>query len=206
MLLIYTPQSTTRLQYICKFIFTEILGITYSLTLDEVNFAKHDGYKINYSHKDFENSFQIKPQGLLFQNGIKPQEIICSKENDYTIFFKTGSEDFSFDIFSASFYLISRYEEYLPYEKDKYGRYWHTNSLAYKEGFLDSPLINIWVNHFAKTLASKYSALNFQPSTFNFVPSYDIDMAWSYKEKGWLRNVGGFIKSPSKEKIKNVVF
>jgi hypothetical protein len=206
MLLIYTPQSTTRLQYICKFIFEEMLGITFSLTLDEVNFAKHDGYKINYSHKDFENSFQIKPHGLLFQNGIKPQQIICSKENDYAIFFKTNSDDFSFDIFSASFYLISRYEEYLPHEKDKYGRYWHKNSLAHKEGFLDTPLINVWINSLKCKLKNQFASINFQLSTFNFLPSYDIDMAWSYKEKGWIRNIGGFFKSPSIERLKTLFF
>jgi hypothetical protein len=201
MLLIYTPQSTARLQYICKFIFEEMLGITYSLTLDEVNFAKHDGYKINYSHREFDNSFQIKPHGLLFQNGIKPQEIICSKEDDFIIFFKTGSEHFSFDILSTIFYLISRYEEYLPHEKDMYGRYAHTNSLAHKEGFLNVPLVNIWVDKIKTELKKQYAKINFKPSTFNFKPTYDIDIAWSYKEKGILRNIGGFFKKPSLERL-----
>jgi hypothetical protein len=208
MLLIYTPQSTTRLQYICKFIFEEMLGISYSLTLDEVNFSKHDGYKINYSHKDFDNSFQIKPHGLLFQNGIKPQEIIYRKEDDTTIFFKTGSEHFSFDIFSAIFYLISRYEEYLPHEKDMYGRYAHINSVAHKEGFLNLPLVNIWLAKFKVKLKNHFATLNFQLSIrlrtdklFNFQPTYDIDMAWSYKEKGLWRNIGGFFKKPSWERL-----
>jgi hypothetical protein len=67
MLLIYTPQSTTRLQYICKFIFEEILQTSYSLTIDEISFEKHDGNKINYSYKEFNNSFQIAPHGLLFK-------------------------------------------------------------------------------------------------------------------------------------------
>jgi hypothetical protein len=201
MLLIYTPQTTTRLQYICKFVFEEMLGISYSLTLDEVNFAKHEGYKINYSHKEFDNSFQIKPHGLLFQHGIKPQEIICSKENDTIIFFKTGSEHFSFDIFSAIFYLISRYEEYLPHEKDMYGRYAHTNSLAHKEGFLNLPLVNIWLYKFKVELKNYFSPINFQLSTFNYIPTYDIDIAWSYKQKGFLRNIGGFIKKPSLERL-----
>jgi hypothetical protein len=178
-----------------------MLGVTYSLTLDDVNFVKHDGFKINYSHKDFENSFQIKPHGLLFQNGIKQQEIICSKENDTTIFFKTGSEHFSFDIFSAIFYLISRYEEYLPHEKDMYGRYAHTNSLAHKEGFLNLPLVNVWLAQLKAKLKNQFATINFQPSTFNFLPSYDIDIAWSYKEKGFWRNIGGFFKSPSIERL-----
>ncbi len=201
MLLIYTPQSTTRLQYICKFIFEEILRTSYSLTVDEASFNKHEGNKINYSHKEFKNSFQIVPHGLLLQSGIKAQQIYCVKENDATYFFKTNNGDYSFDIFAATFYLITRYEEYLPHTKDMYDRYAHENSIAYKEGFLNIPLINIWLNNFGMQLKSHFSTLNLQPSAFNFQPSYDIDIAWSYKEKGLLRNIGGFLKSASIDRL-----
>jgi hypothetical protein len=201
MLLIYTPQSTTRLQYICKFIFEEILHTSYSLTLDVQNFDKYDGNKINYSNKEFKNSFQIAPNGLLFQHGIKAQQINCFKENNFIAFFKTNNGNYPFDIFSAAFYLISRYEEYLPHEKDMYGRYAHENSLAHKENFLHIPLVNIWINNFSSILKSNFPTFNFQLSTFNFQPTYDIDIAWSYKEKGLLRNIGGFLKSPSIDRL-----
>jgi hypothetical protein len=205
MLLIYTPKSTIRLQYICKFIFEEILHISYSLTLDEHNFDKHEGYKINYSHKEFKNSFQIAPHGLLFQNGIKAQQIDCFNESNFIAFFKANYGKYSFDIFAASFYLISRYEEYLPHEKDMYGRYAHSNSLAYKEHFLNTPLVNIWINDFATVLKNHFTNFKAQPATFNFLPSYDIDIAWSYKEKGILRNIGGFLKSPSIERLSTLL-
>jgi len=39
---------------------------------------------------------------------------------DFSAFFKSEG-DYPFDIFSAVFYLLSRYEEYLPYKKDMYG-------------------------------------------------------------------------------------
>ncbi len=204
MLLIYSSHSTTRLQYTCKFIFEEILHTSYSLTLDEQNFDKYDGNKINYSHKEFKNSFQIVPHGLLLQNGIKAQQIDCFKVDNFTAFFKINNGNYSFDIFAAIFYLISRYEEYLPHEKDMYGRYAHENSIAYKENFLNIPLINIWINDFAEKFKLQFSAFSFEYSIrlrtgklFNFQPSYDIDIAWSYKEKGLLRNIGGFLKSPS---------
>ncbi len=197
MLLIYTPQCTPRLEYICKFIFDEILHTGYGLTLDIIYFDKFDGNKLNYSHKEFNNCFQIIPHGLLFENGIKSQEINCKKENDTTTFFNTGSNNFSFDIFVAAFYLISRYEEYLPHQKDMYGRYAHTNSLAYKSDFLKLPLVNIWIYKFAQILKIRFSTFNFQLSVFNFQPTYDIDIAWSYKEKGILRNIGGSLKSKS---------
>jgi hypothetical protein len=205
MLLIYTPQSTTRLQYTCKFIFEEILGTSYSLTIDEESFNNHEGNKINYSHKEFKNSFQMVPHGLLLQNGIKAQQIYCVKENDATYFFKTKNGDYPFDIFAATFYLITRYEEYLPHTKDMYGRYAHENSIAYKEGFLNIPLINIWVNEFAIQLKNRFSTINFQSSIFKYLPTYDIDMAWSYKEKGFVRNTLGFFKSPSIKRLSTLM-
>jgi hypothetical protein len=205
MLLIYTAQSNTRLQYICKFIFDEMLHTSYSITIDDINFDKYDGNKINYSERVFENSFQIKPHILLFETEIKEQTIECFDYQNYKAFFKTIGNDFSFDIFAAVFYLISRYEEYLPHTKDIYGRYTHENSLAHKENFLHIPLVNIWINNFAAFLKNRFSNLSFLPSTFNYLPTYDIDMAWSYKEKGFVRNTLGFLKNPSLKRLSTLI-
>ncbi len=99
-------------------------------------------------------------------------------------FLKLIGADFPFDIFAATFYLLSRYEEYLPHEKDMYGRYAHENSLAFKEGFLKLPLINIWLRDFAGSIRKlNIQSFNIQFSTFNFLPTYDIDIAYSYKIK-----------------------
>jgi hypothetical protein len=205
MLLIYTPKSTTRLQYICKFIFEEILHTSYSITIDNINFDRHDGNKINYSDRLFKNSFQIKPHTLLFETGIKAQALECFDTENVKAFFKTSNDYFSFDIFAATFYLITRYEEYLPHTKDIYGRYAHENSIAYKEGFLNVPIINIWINNFSIQLKNRFPTIHFQPSTFNYLPTYDIDMAWSYKEKGVVRNTLGFIKNPSLERLSTLI-
>ncbi len=201
MLLIYSHTTSYRLQYICKFIFAEQLGITYSITLDQKSFIAHDGPKINYSGEEIEGAFNIKNHSLLLEDDIKPQQVVCFQTNNYKAFFKTGGSGFSFDILAASFYLLSRYEEYLPHEKDMYGRYAHENSLAFKEGFLNIPLVNIWIQDLAKALSDKFSTLNIQYSTFYYLPTYDIDIAYSFKHKGIVRNVGGFFKSPSLERL-----
>ncbi len=198
MILIYSHTISTRLQYICKFILEEQLGLEFSFTIDSESFKKHDGPKINYSDLEIEGDiFIIKNHSLLFEKNIKEQNIACFELNDYKAFFKTANSDFPFDIFAASFYLLSRYEEYLPHEIDMYGRYAHENSLAFKEDFLRQPLINIWISNFSASLKNKFTALNPQHLYFKYTPTYDIDIAWSYKSKGVLRNIGGFIKSPS---------
>jgi hypothetical protein len=203
MVLIYSHISSSRLQYICSFIFKEQLGIDFELTIDSEAFKNYSGPKVNYSDcKIAEIEFHIQNNPLLFENDIKTQVLNCFDADGNKAFFKTVNCDFSFDIFAASFFLLSRYEEYLPHEKDMYGRFGHENSLAYREDFLNLPLINIWVKDFAEKLRKKFPTFNFQPSTFNFKPTYDIDIAYSYKYKGLLRNIGGFLKSPSLERIK----
>ncbi len=203
MLLIYSHTGSARLLYICSFIFKEQLGLQFNLTIDAEKFKTYTGPKINYSDSAFANdAFQIKNHSLLFEKNIQIQTIECFTINNYKAFFKTENSDFPFDIFAASFYLITRYEEYLPHEKDMYGRYAHENSLAYQEGFLNLPLINTWINSFADKLKKKFPTLHFQLSTFNFIPTYDIDIAFSYRHKGLIRNLGGFVKSPSVERMK----
>ena len=197
-ILIYSHNSSKRLQYICKFIFQEQLGISYSITTHSESFQKHDGPKINYSDLPMDGPvFTLRNHPLLFETGLQPQQIDCFLINGYKAFFRTANNDFAFDIFAASFYLLSRYEEYLPNEKDMYGRYAHQNSLAFKEGFLQQPLINYWFIDFAKSLQQIFPDLKIRLKNLKYIPTYDIDIAWSFKSKGLLRNVGGFLKSPS---------
>lgn len=201
MILIYSHTNSPRLQYICAFIFKEQLGIDFKITTNEDEFKSLEGAKINYSNKDIPGNFKIESTTLLFEKGINQQKIECFQAEGHMAFFKISNSGISFDIFAASFYLLSRYEEYLPHEIDMYGRYAHENSLAFKEGFLNQPLINIWLKDFSCSLKAVSPTLNFKLLTFNFLPTYDIDIAWSYKNKGLVRNVGGFLKSPSIERI-----
>lgn len=195
MLLFYTHTITPRLQYIVDFISNEFFYDPIGFTTNADEFKRHEGPRLNYSDSDFsEQEFFIKSTSLLFESDIKPQTIDCFEVDYQKAFFQTKG-DYPFDILAASFYLISRYEEYLPHQKDEYGRYAHTNSLAFKERFLHLPLINIWLDDFKRKLKKKFPDLSFKRRPFKFIPSYDIDIAWSYRHKGWMRNLGGFLQS-----------
>ncbi|MDB5192056.1 MAG: hypothetical protein JWQ96_1619 [Segetibacter sp.] len=203
-LLIYTTQASPRVEYIFSTLLPA-LGITdYQITTDLNTFKNFSGAKINYSFEQVENTYSIQPASLLFENEIKQQQIDCFDWNGYKAFFKTGG-DLPFDIFAASFYLLSRYEEYLPHQLDMYGRFAHENSLAFKEGFLQFPLINLWLQKLGKSLKQKFPSLLLQPADFRFIPTYDIDIAWSYKHKGVVRNVGGLVKSIMKGEWANAI-
>jgi hypothetical protein len=173
----------------------------FSITIDSEEFRNYDGVKINYSNIKLPG-LCIQNHSLLFENNIREQAAECFETNGYKAFFKIQDSDIAFDMLAASFYLLSRYEEYLPHKKDIYGRYSHEDSLAFKEGFLNSPLINCWVKDLSAELKKKYPGFNVQYPVFNIVPTYDIDIAYSYKHKGLLRNIGGFLRSPSTERLK----
>lgn len=196
-MLIYIKHISPRADYI----FSTLLlasGVVggYQLTADKSLFKNYSQAKINYSEERItQEEFWIKPVNLLFENNIKEQKIIVFEWNETKAFFKTEDSDFLFDIFAASFYLITRYEEYLPHKPDMYGRYSHENSIAFKENFLKLPLINIWLQHFKKELLQKFPSLHLTPQTFQFLPTYDIDIAWSFRHKGWPRNLGGLLMS-----------
>ncbi len=195
MLIIYTTHITTRLQYAVDNLFEQITKIPVQLT-EDVNFyqqADADG-KINYSsNKILENELWIQPHALLFEKNIQTQKIECFEWQHLKVFFKTASE-IPFDIFAASFYLITRYEEYLPHHLDEYGRYSHKNSLAFNQDFLQLPLVNMWMQELVKLLLQKFPSFNIQYSPFTFVPTYDIDIAYCYLNKPVLSNIGGFCK------------
>ena len=194
-MIVFANTITPRLLYILDFIGQHTIGKPLVATNDTEKFRQFDGAKINYSAERITSSeFIIHNSALLTETGIRNQLIECFETRNYKAFFKTGG-DFPFDMFAATFYLLSRYEEYLSHEKDLYGRYAHENSLAFKEGFLPSPLINIWVEDFKKALNAKFPSLIAHHSSFTFIPTYDIDEAYAYGYKQWWRTAGGIFKS-----------
>jgi hypothetical protein len=194
-MILYSENITPRLEYIAAFIGKQINRSSFQLTDSIEALKRYDGIRINYSSERITaEELWIKPHTLLFENGIKQQTPDCFVFNNNKAFFKTEG-DFPFDIFAASFYLLSRYEEYLPYKKNMYGLYDHENSLAWKEGFLTKPLVNIWINSFGEAIKCKFPAFIIHYSSFTFLPTYDIDIAWSYLHKGWWRNGGGILRS-----------
>jgi hypothetical protein len=194
-MILFTAHITPRLRYMVEFVSKELFDdpATISVTTDKHSFTSGPVARINYSEEDIEDCLTIRPSGLLSETGIHAVTVRCVKSSGRTALFPTLG-DFPFDIFGASFYLLSRYEEYLPHPKDEYGRFAHTHSLAWREGFLDRPLINTWLQEFRDLLSQRFPHLIFRYPVFKYIPTYDIDTAWSYLYKGWGRNLGGMLK------------
>ena len=195
MLLIYTHKVTPRLTFIFKQIFTRILDIKIEFTSRVEEFIAHDGMKFSYSKQALGNEMFIKSNDLLFDQGIDYLDISLGKWDDDLCFFPSGGNSaIPFDIFAASFYLVSRYEEYLPQVKDEFERFPAKESLAYRYKFLDKPIVDIWAYKFRSILLKKFPnhrELIFNNKRFKFISTVDVDVAFFYKHKGLVRTVGG---------------
>jgi hypothetical protein len=201
-LLIYSAFSGPRLDFICTTLFNKEVTITY----DRLTYLNYIGAKLNYSSEKLsEQDFIIKPTGLLFQKNIQEQQIDCFEWNGLTVFYKTESGSLPFDLFSASFYLISRYEEWLPFNPDQYGRYAHTNSVAYKNNFLHLPLVQLWLLELEKKIQGFYPTYQLPKSDFSFVPTYDVDIAFCYLHQPFFKNLFGFYRDLLTGKLESFV-
>ncbi len=188
MILIYSPQLTNRFRYVVQFIFEDVCKIEYSLTSDDQYFKEYNLAKINYSDKKIsDNEIFVKRNGLLNRDGISPIEPEIKKETDSIKIFPDEESDLKFDIFSAIFYLVTRYEEYLPFQKDSHGRFEAKQSYAYKNGFLDRPVVDEWIIELEKRISTKYPGQHLEKRYFKFTPSIDVDQAFAIKGKSLLR-------------------
>lgn len=206
MLLIYVSKLTNRVGYTLNLIFKSILHIPFEITLDENYYAAFEGCKLCYSDKKIGDGLYIKSVKLLYQTSIENQEIQMSEYENLPIFFATYGKDqtLPFDIFAASFYLVSRYEEYLPHHKDHHQRFDFNDSIAYQKGFLHTPLVNKWSILLTNKLKEAYPDFVIPLRKFHFVNTIDVDSAYSFKQKGVFRNVGGFVRDIFKQDYESV--
>lgn len=195
MLLVYTHKISPRLKYIFKHICTRVLGIKVGFTTKIEEFIAHDSMKMSYTKQQLGNEFFIKSHEILFEQGLSDVEINVQDWGRTKCFFYIGEKSaIPFDLFSAAFYLLSRYEEYLPHVKDEFGRFTATESLAYKEGFLHQPVVDIWAYKFKDALQKQFPKFEFPNRNYSIKPIIDVPCAYSYKFKGIMRTLGGVIK------------
>jgi hypothetical protein len=196
MILILTQQTSPRLTYIFGLIFGDLLQLEHRVTSDAEEFRNYDGPKLAYGDSPPGDSPFFKAAGLLSETGIRKQVPDFFTYQGTTAFYSVTGEHAAlpFDPFASAFYLVSRYEEYLPFHADVHGRFPAGHSTAFCQGFLQKPLVNIWSQMIGKILQERYPALKLPPKHFQFQPTIDVDSAYAYRQKGWLRTAGACMR------------
>ncbi len=181
-ILIYSSFQSTRLDFVLDYIFRQRLNIQYELCTDAIVFEKFSGFKMNYTKEVIANAdIQILPQGLLASTNIQAQQTNIQRwKKSFVLFYNQPKGKIPFDIFSAIFYCISRYEEYLPFDADKHQRFPAAKALASQYSFLQSPVVDEWLLHFSSLFPFETLLQQQQPS---WQMTVDIDMLWKYENK-----------------------
>ncbi|WP_228234911.1 polysaccharide deacetylase family protein [Allomuricauda sp. M10] len=192
MLLIFTHKVTNRLTYTAKQIFERILGVEVTFATKVEDFIKHNGPKMTYSKQPLQNEFFIRSNDLLFEQGINDLEIKVSDWDGIPCFFSAGEKStIPYDIFSASFFLLSRYEEYLPHVKDSVGRFPVKESLAYQHKFLELPVVDLWAYKLLDALKARFPKLKHLERSYNFTSIINVTTSHAFKMRGLARSLGG---------------
>ncbi len=201
-LLIHTAHPSSREAYIFQHIFDAILGIDYKLTTQNEEFTNYTGPKISYGGPKLQDELRFTSAGLLSASGVQQQDITFANYKYYSVPFAVTDSIFPFDIFAASFYLLSRYEEYLPAERDAHHRFSGKSSLAFKNNFLAIPIIDHWAYEILEILLTHYPDLPYKKRQFVFQPTLDIDMPFYLKSEGVLRRMLKSVKLLLKGNLK----
>ncbi|MCX6294826.1 MAG: polysaccharide deacetylase family protein [Bacteroidetes bacterium] len=182
-----------------------MLRIDFTLTAEIEKFKEFEGARLSYTINAVSDELFFSSRNLLFETGINEQNISVFDFNDNKVFFATGkSSALPFDVFAACFYLVSRYEEYLPHIRDEHDRFDAKDSLAFMHGFLQKPVVNTWVILIKELLQKRYPQLIFPENDYRFISTIDIDNAYAYREKGFTRSVGGYLKAFTKLDFKEI--
>lgn len=134
---------------------------------------------------------EVLPTGasLPFQNDIPL--LFGDSSKQFAEHLPNGSILFNSDILAATFFMLSRWEETLGVARDVHGRFTAAQSVAYKQRFLDIPIID----QYALILREWIKLLkpDWQPavSRFKIKLTHDIDRPWRYAgTDGYFRALG----------------
>ena len=203
--LLYAEPVTPRLRYIASHVVSGILGgeLLFTGNLNEARSANIP--LINYSGSPVPGAVNIIPHDLLGERIIQSQHTDpVNRDGIPLIFPSSGPDDTGFDLFAASFFMLSRYEEYLPYKKDSHGRFPYVESMACRHSLEDEPLVDLWAMILKKTIIRKYPSVSFPEREFSFIPTIDVDIPWAYRNRGFLRTAGGIARSLLRADIEDV--
>ncbi len=212
MLLIYCPEESPRVTWTFDLVFKQLLGLDYRVTTFPEDYIQSGGPRLTYSFKPIGDGPFVEAAGLLFENDIHDQSAKLLPGEKWaglpTIFAHNKSlAPVTFDIFSAIFYFVSRYEENLPFEPDEHHSFRSTESLAFHLNIIEQPIVNQWVIEFGKVLNTWFGeAINMEPPKYQFIPTIDVDNAWAFSHKGISRTLGGLWKDRHNMEARNFRF
>lgn len=111
------------------------------------------------------------------------------------------------DIIAATFFMLTRWEETVKPTRDQHGRFPATSSVAYKQGFLDRPIVDQYALILREWLKVLLPGWRPKQGTFSVKLSHDIDSVYPFQSVyAAVRTLGGdLLKRRSLERASSTV-
>lgn len=183
MINIFSEHITERLLYVLDFCFRE-KGEEYTVITSKDEWNLLENRHVNYSNQAIISVLQIIPEGILFES-----EIHVRKQLGYVD--GTLKIDGVADLFGVIFYLLSRYEAYFNLNSDGHGRITANNNTLVNLELHHQVVVDRRVKELWQQLNLDYAIVT---EKYSLVPTFDIDVAWAYKQRKFIRSVGAVLK------------
>ncbi len=199
MIAIYSEIDSSRLNYALKALFSPV-DVSFFIVKDKSEFDAFKGAKLIYSEETWDNHLHI-PSSFFYEDDV----IVKSDRFDFPFEVPdNGAFHFNFDVFAASFILLSRYEEEVVSLRDAFGRFESKNSLLSKRNWLERPLVDEWRLALLRAIQERFPFFDYSPTSHQVQLTVDVDSAYAYLHKGMYRTAGGFAKDLVKFQFRNL--
>jgi hypothetical protein len=197
-MLVITTSPTYRRErkYICRLVFEYFWGLEYTLEYkrqSHVSIRGDDGQTLIVADIFFQTPtvHWLQPESLPCQP-LEKIPVSCDEKGlapwatDLPILFGRSllmfndPGELALDVFGSSFFLISRYEEYVHQEKDRHLRFPAEASIAFQNGFIDRPLVNEYLEILWMHMKRLWPGLKRKQRSFRCLPTHDVDIPFAY--------------------------
>jgi hypothetical protein len=213
-------------KYILKILIGDFLGLEYKLVIDNSikgyqftndgkSFTFCDVFFQDYKHS--KESIYFKPPNVYdfkIESLCIPFPIRINHSKFTILYSLVGHEQFSsqndcgflgLDIFGSCFFMLSRLEELQCNKLDNHGRFPATESIAFKNCFLNRPIVNEYLEIFWSVLKFMWPELKRKKYQFKTIPSHDVDTPYQYHIKNYLELIYRMTISAAKLKPRNIL-
>lgn len=201
-ILVYTPKPSPRLRYVLGVFFEQIVQARYGLTDGWEEFKSHSGPKIQYQAAGYNpvlpSAIHIPAGGNLKVNtnfsDIVVQQLFTGAGQQLKGESPVGLA-YDFDVFAFCFYLLSQFELYHSGTKrDHLGRLPGSESKLFKAGLLQRPVVDELCLLLVDQIQQYWPGFPISFPTYQYRPTYDIDLSWAFKHRNPARQMGGIMK------------
>lgn len=107
--------------------------------------------------------------------------VIFGKALDNNSYFYHDNDVYiGIDILGSAFFMLTRYEEVVNKKRDNYGRFSAYDSVAYKENFLERPIINEYLEILWYAIQLIAPDLKRKQRSFKIIPTHDVDRPFEF--------------------------